>query len=79
VRVTTAFDRMLGIPGAQVTGFTFATAGLVVRLRHRRRKTLCCPCGYETGSVYDRRVRRWRHLDLKPGRDRRTGSIRTAS
>jgi transposase len=54
---------MLGISGATVIGVRFTPAGVVVRLRCRRRR-LRCPCGYETRSGYDRRVRRWRHLDL---------------
>ena len=63
MRVTTAFNTMLEIPGASVTGVAFTPAGVVVGLRLRRRK-LRCACGHETGACYDRRVRRWRHLDL---------------
>jgi len=63
VRVTTAFNRMLAIPGATVTDVAFTPAGVVVRVRLRRRK-LRCPCGYETTASYDRSARRWRHLDL---------------
>jgi transposase len=63
VRVTTAFNTMLAIPGAHVAGVSFTPAGVVVRLRLRRRK-LRCPCGYETRACYDRSVRCWRHLDL---------------
>jgi len=29
----------------------------------RRRRLLTCPCGATTSAVYDRSVRRWRHLD----------------
>ena len=54
---------MLASPGATVTGVAFTSAGVVVRVRLRRRK-LRCPCGYETTASYDRSVRRWRHLDL---------------
>jgi transposase len=63
VRVTTAFNKMLGIVGASVAGVTFGREGIVVLLR-RRRGRYRCPCGQKTWSVYDRRVRRWRHLDL---------------
>ncbi len=63
MRVTTAFNTMLAIPGATVIGVTFGPEGVVVRLRLRRRK-LSCPCGFKTRATYDRRVRRWRHLDL---------------
>lgn len=63
MRVTTAFNTMLAIPGAFVTSVAFTPAGIVVGLRARRRK-LRCRCGHETSAVYDRSVRRWRHLDL---------------
>lgn len=54
---------MLAITGATVTGIEFTQAGVVVRVRLRRRK-LRCPCGEHTWAVYDRSVRRCRHLDL---------------
>lgn len=63
MRVTTAFNRMLAIPGATVAAVAFTPAGVVVTLRRRARR-LGCPCGYSTGATYDRSVRRWRHLDL---------------
>jgi transposase len=63
VRVSTAFNKMLGIAGASVASVVFTPAGIVVGLRRRRVK-LRCPCGWKTWAVYDRRIRRWRHLDL---------------
>ena len=63
MRVTTAFNKMLAVPGATVAGVAFTPEGVVVTLRRRSRR-LRCPCGTSTGSTYDRRVRRWRHLDL---------------
>jgi len=63
VRVTAAFNRMLGIPGAVVVSVVFAPEGVVVGLRRRFRR-LTCPCGWSTKATYDRSVRRWRHLDL---------------
>jgi transposase len=63
VRATTAFNKILAIPGAQVVAVTFAATGIVVGVRSRRRR-LMCPCGWHTRAVYDRSVRRWRHLDL---------------
>ena len=63
MRVQTAFNTMLAIPGAWVRTVTFTPAGVVVGLRLRR-KRLRCPCGFTTRAVYDRSVRRWRHLDL---------------
>ena len=67
MRVTTAFNRMLAIPGAWVVGVIFSPEGTVVRVRRRRAKHRC-PCGWSTWSVYDRSVRRWRHLDLGASR-----------
>jgi transposase len=63
VRVTTAFNRMLAVPGATVSTVTFTPVGVVVGLRPRFRR-LHCPCGWSTRATYDRSVRRWRHLDL---------------
>lgn len=67
MRVSTAFNRMLAIPGAAVTSVEFTPAGIVVGLR-RRALRLTCPCGWSTRAVYDRSRRRWRHLDLGASR-----------
>jgi transposase len=63
VRVTTAFNRMLQIPGATVASVEFTPTGIQVGLRLRARR-LRCPCGWSTRATYDRSVRKWRHLDL---------------
>jgi transposase len=63
VRVSTAFNTMLEIPGASVTTVSFTPAGVVVGLRLRRQR-LRCPCGFISRATYDRSLRRWRHLDL---------------
>jgi transposase len=75
VRVSTAFNTMLAIPGATVAGVAFTPQAVVVRLRPRRRR-LRCPCGFATRSVYDRRTRRWRHLDLGACRLYLEGEVR---
>jgi transposase len=62
VRVSTAFNRMLAIPGASVTAVAFTDNGIVVSLRRRSRRHRC-PCGHRAPG-YDRSTRRWRHLDL---------------
>lgn len=67
MRVTTAFNLMLAIVGATVAVVTFTPEGVVVSLRRRRGKHRC-PCGWMTWSVYDRHLRRWRHLDLGAAR-----------
>lgn len=63
MRVTTAFNKLLAVPGAFVTSVTFTPEGVVAGLRHRRRRPIC-PCGWKGRAVYDRSTRRWRHLDL---------------
>lgn len=63
MRATTAFNKMLAIPGASVATVSFTPEGIVVGLRRRSRK-LTCPCGLSTRAAYDSSVRRWRHLDL---------------
>ncbi len=75
MRVTTAFNRMLSIPGASVASIEFTPEGVVVGLRRRSRR-LTCPCGWSTRATYDRAVRRWRHLDLGACRLFLEGEIR---
>jgi transposase len=63
VRATTAFNKMLAIPGASVAAVAFTPEGIVVDLT-RRTHRLRCPCGWSTRAVYDRSARSWRGLDL---------------
>jgi transposase len=63
VRVTTAFNRVLGLPGAWVTSVAFTDAGIVIGIRARSRRHRC-PCGWSTAARYDVSRRRWRHLDM---------------
>ncbi|MCV7218617.1 transposase family protein, partial [Mycobacterium crocinum] len=63
MRVSTAFNRLLQIPGATVTEVAIGDGDIEVHLRPRAR-LLRCPCGKRVRAVYDRRRRRWRHLDL---------------
>jgi transposase len=64
VRVTTAFNRVLCLPGASVASVEFTDKGLVLGLRRSRRRLLRCPCGWTTQSRYDGSRRRWRHLNF---------------
>jgi transposase len=66
VRVSTAFNRILALPGASVTAVAFTDEGIVVSLRRRARRHRC-PCGRRAAG-YDRSIRRWRHLDLAASR-----------
>ena len=66
MRVTTAFKRMLRLPGASVTDVSFGAEGVIVTVRLRRRRRVCSRCG-QTGrglEIHDHRTKRWRHLDL---------------
>jgi transposase len=70
VRVTTAFKRLLRLPGASVADVSFGAEGVIVTVRLRRRRRVCAVCG-QTGrqlEIHDRRVKRWRHLDLGASR-----------
>ena len=62
MRVSTAFNRMLDLPGAVVTGVAFEPSAVVVSVRRRARRHRC-PCG-RVAAGYDRSTRRWRHLDV---------------
>lgn len=65
MRVTTAFNRMLMLPGASVRDVEFGGEGVIVTVCPRRRRKLCAGCGTSRGlAIRDRRVKRWRHLDL---------------
>jgi transposase len=63
VRITTAFNRLLALPGLSVIDVLFTDDGVVVEVRKTAR-LLRCPCGWRTSARYDRSRRRWRHLDL---------------
>jgi transposase len=64
VRVTTLFNRILGLAGASVASVAFTADGLVLGLRRQRHRRLLCPCGVKTWARYDSSRRRWRHLDF---------------
>jgi transposase len=70
VRVSTAFKRLLRLPGASVAEVSFGAEGVIVTVRLRRRRRVCAQCG-QTGrrlEIHDRRLKRWRHLDLGASR-----------
>src|SRR3954470_1826905 len=70
VRVTSAFNRLLRLPGASVVDVGLGAEGVIVTVRLRRRRRVCAACG-QTGQqleIHDRRVKRWRHLDLAGSR-----------
>lgn len=66
MRIQTAFKRMLRLPGASVVDVSLGAEGVIVTVALRRRRRVCSVCG-QTGrqlEIHDRRVTRWRHLDL---------------
>jgi transposase len=66
VRVTTAFKRLLNLPGVTVTGVDFQPATVAVTLRLRSARLTCPECPFSTSAPYDTRrvTSTWRHLDL---------------
>ena len=68
MRVSTALNRMLCLPGASVQDVAFGGEGVIVTVRLRRRRRVCSGCGAEGLEIKDRRVGRWRHLDLGASR-----------
>ena len=70
MRVCTAFNRLLRLPGASVIDVEFTGQGVVVTVRLRRRRRVCSGCGQTGGKllIHGRRMKRWRHLDLGANR-----------
>jgi len=64
VRVTTAYNRMLGLPGAWVRDVEFGERAMIVTVALRRKRPLCSGCGARGLKIKDHRVKRWRHLDV---------------
>ena len=64
MRVTTVFNRILGLIQASVCSVEFTDQGLVLGVARRRRRRYHCPCGFATRARYDTSRRRWRHLDF---------------
>jgi transposase len=66
VRVTTAFKRLLALPGVHVTNVEFAATVVVVTVALRRRRLVCPLCDHSTRARYDSRPvdSRWQHVDL---------------
>jgi hypothetical protein len=64
VRVTTAYNRMLGLPGAWVRDVAFGERAMIVTVALRREQPVCSGCGAGGLKIKDHRVKRWRHLDV---------------
>src|SRR6266851_5211524 len=59
MRVSTAFNRLLQVPGASVTVVSFEREGVVVSLRRHARRLVCPCCGCLGRAGYDRRGQRY--------------------
>ena len=50
MRVSTAFKRLLRLPGASVVDVSFGAEGVIVTVRLRRRRRICAECVRPAGS-----------------------------
>ena len=66
MRVSTAFKRLMDLPGVTVSDVEFQPAGVVVMVKLSSRKLHCPACGFTTKARYDTRPvsSTWRHVDL---------------
>ena len=66
MRVTTAFSRLLRLPGVWVKKVRFESDRVIVEVALRRKKLQCPKCSYSTWARKDKRPvdSVWRHLDL---------------
>jgi len=64
VRVTTALNRMLGLPGAWVRDVAFGQEAVIVTVVLRAKKPVCSGCGARGLKIKEHREKRWRALDL---------------
>ncbi len=66
MRVTTAFKRLLDLPGITVSYVDFQPSKVVVTVKIRAKRLACPECAFTTRARYDVRpvASTWRHLDL---------------
>jgi transposase len=69
MRVASLFKRLLGLGGVRVVGVEVVLEDpeqvVVVDLARRRNRRMSCGrCGARCRGIYDRSIRRWRHLDV---------------
>jgi transposase len=64
VRVTTAYNRMLELPGAWVRDVAFGERAVIVTVALRRKTPVCSGCGARGLRIKDQRFKRWRHLEV---------------
>jgi transposase len=64
VRVSTAYNRMLGLAGGWVRDVEFGEKAMIVTVALRRKNPVCSGCGATGLGIKDQREKRWRHLDM---------------
>ena len=66
MRVTTAFNRLLALPGVIVDDVSFEADVVTVDVALRRRRLVCPQCEFSTAARYDTRPvsSTWRHTDM---------------
>ncbi len=66
MRVTSAFSRLLDLPGVWVRSVCFEPRRVVVTVALRRRRLVCPKCAYSARHRESRQKHQstWRHLDL---------------
>ena len=64
MRVSTAFNRMLALPGSWVRDVAFGSEGVIVTVALRAKIPACSGCGARGLPIKEHRTKSWRHLDL---------------
>jgi len=64
VRLTSLLRQLIDLKDTIATAVEFDALGVVVDVRPSYRIPRCSGCGRKVWATYDRRRRRWRHLDL---------------
>ena len=66
MRVTTVFNKLLGLPGVFVTAVTFEQVRILVDVRLKSRRLVCPECGWSTQARHNWQpgTSTWRALDL---------------
>ena len=64
MRVTTAFNRMLGLAGGWVRDVEFGSEAVIVTVALQAKKPMCSGCGARGLPIKEQRTKPWRHLDL---------------
>ncbi len=64
MRATTLLSQFIGLKQTRVQSFHFTAYSLCANVCPTTRVARCSGCGCRCRKTYDRRVRKWRHLDL---------------